>query len=114
VSTANISATLPLSYSCCRHFHPIQNIFEVCFSPQIFSKSLGHPQNKETELKSIEKEREKKRKRKGIEKKRGAPKVSHDEGMHIFRKEKIFQLQIFLCEYIFSLPFHLNPSSKLL
>jgi hypothetical protein len=79
------------------------------FSPQIFSKS----QNIETELK---KERERKRKkRKSIEKrerKKRAPKVSHNKGMNIFREEKHLNFKSF-CVSRFSLPLHLNPFSKL-
>jgi hypothetical protein len=56
------------------------------FSPQIFSKS----QNKEAELKKREKYWKKERKKR-------APKVSHNKGMNIFREEKnILTLNLFV------------------
>jgi hypothetical protein len=61
------------------------------FSPQIFSKSLSHSQNKEIELK---KERNRKKR---------APKVSHEKGMNILREEKKYFKFISFCMSPFSL-----------
>jgi hypothetical protein len=67
------------------------------FSPRIFSESLSHSKNKETELKkSI-----------GIiEREKRAPKVSHEKGMNIFREEKNISIS-----NLFGMnPFSLFPS----
>jgi hypothetical protein len=73
------------------------------FSPQIFSKSLNHSQNKETELK--ERERERRRRRRSIEKrgKKIVPKVSHEKRMNIFRDEKNISTSYLFCVGPFSL-----------
>jgi hypothetical protein len=54
------------------------------FSPQISLKSLGHSQNKEMELKKRKRKVLNKKKR---EKRKRAPKVSHEKGMNIYRDE---------------------------
>jgi hypothetical protein len=76
---------LPSIYPQLPHFHihgvvtsiPSKEKFEVCLSPQIFSKS----QNKETELKK-KRYWKKERERKELQK------VSHNKGTNIFREDK--------------------------
>jgi hypothetical protein len=62
------------------------------FSPQIFSKSLSHSQNKEIKLKEERRrkenilKKERRRKEKVLKKReKRAPKLSHEKGMNIFR-----------------------------
>jgi hypothetical protein len=61
-STTDISATAPLSYSWCSHFHPIQRKIEVCFLLEYFQnpkiKRLSWKKQREKKIKGIERERE--------------------------------------------------------
>jgi hypothetical protein len=69
------------------------------FSPQIFSKSLNHSQNKETELKGREREEEEEEEEEEVLKKgkKIVPKVSHEKRMNIFRDEKNISTSYLFC-----------------